>query len=70
MLRKSMECDLLMPTMNSQQGDENFEGVTEPELEPHKGYYDMPIAILDFSLLCPSIMVAYNLCYTTLLQVH
>ena len=32
------------------------------------GYYDVPIATLDFSSLYPSIMMAHNLCYTTLLQ--
>jgi DNA polymerase delta subunit 1 len=33
-----------------------------------KGYYDVPIATLDFSSLYPSIMMAHNLCYTTLLD--
>jgi len=31
-----------------------------------KGYYDVPIATLDFASLYPSIMMAHNLCYTTL----
>ena len=31
-------------------------------------YYDSPIATLDFSSLYPSIMMAHNLCYTTLLN--
>ena len=31
-------------------------------------YYDVPIATLDFSSLYPSIMMAHNLCYTTLLR--
>jgi DNA polymerase delta subunit 1 len=33
-----------------------------------KGYYDKPIATLDFASLYPSIMMAHNLCYCTLLQ--
>ena len=33
---------------------------------PHS-YYDSPIVTLDFSSLYPSIMMAHNLCYTTLL---
>ncbi len=37
-------------------------------IEPKKGYYDMPIATLDFSSLYPSIMMAHNLCYTTLID--
>ena len=31
-------------------------------------YYDCPIATLDFSSLYPSIMMAHNLCYTSLLN--
>lgn len=37
-------------------------------IEPEKGYYDVPIATLDFASLYPSIMMAHNLCYTTLLD--
>lgn len=37
-------------------------------IEPKKGYYDVPIATLDFSSLYPSIMMAHNLCYTTLVK--
>lgn len=32
---------------------------------PKKGFYTVPIVVLDFSSLYPSIMIAYNLCYTT-----
>lgn len=31
-------------------------------------FYNTPIATLDFASLYPSIMMAHNLCYTTLLQ--
>ena len=37
-------------------------------LEPKKGYYTDPIATLDFSSLYPSIMMAHNLCYSTLVH--
>ena len=46
--------------------DDQYEGATV--IEPKKGYYDAPIATLDFSSLYPSIMMAHNLCYTTLLD--
>ena len=46
--------------------DDQYEGATV--IEPMKGYYDVPIATLDFSSLYPSIMMAHNLCYTTLLD--
>ena len=42
-----------------------YEGATV--LEPKVGYYDKPVATLDFASLYPSIMMAHNLCYTTLL---
>ena len=45
--------------------DEQYEGATV--IEPVKGYFDVPIATLDFSSLYPSIMMAHNLCYTTLI---
>merc|ERR1719394_234531 len=65
LLRKAMEHDLVIPTYQGQQGDDNFEGATV--IEPKRGYYDKPIATLDFSSLYPSIMMAHNLCYSTLL---
>src|SRR5882672_7726437 len=46
--------------------DEQYEGATV--IEPKRGYYDVPIATLDFSSLYPSIIQAHNLCYTTLLN--
>ena len=64
LLRKAKEEDLLMPTMKPAQGDD-FEGALV--IEPKRGYYDTPIATLDFTSLYPSIMMAHNLCYTTLL---
>ena len=51
LLRKTMEHDLLIPTYTSQPGDDNFEGATV--IEPKRGYYDKPIATLDFSSLYP-----------------
>lgn len=41
-----------------------YEGATV--LEPKAGYYAKPVATLDFASLYPSIMMAHNLCYTTL----
>ncbi len=54
-----------MPVIKSESSDV-YEGATV--IEPERGYYDIPIATLDFSSLYPSIMQAHNLCYTTLLQ--
>jgi DNA polymerase delta subunit 1 len=41
-----------------------YEGATV--IPPIKGYYEMPITTLDFASLYPSIMMAHNLCYSTL----
>ena len=48
--------------------DDQFEGATV--IEPLRGYYSDPIATLDFSSLYPSIIMAHNLCYTTLSNVN
>lgn len=65
LLRKAMEQDLLIPTYQSRASEENYEGATV--IDPCKGYYDVPIATLDFFRRClhPSIMMAHNLCYTS-----
>ncbi|CAL8096638.1 unnamed protein product [Calicophoron daubneyi] len=66
LLRKAREHDFVLPTYQAQQGDD-YAGATV--LEPVKGFYNEPIATLDFASLYPSIMMAHNLCYSTLLQV-
>lgn len=55
-----------MPTHQGMPSSEQYEGATV--IEPERGYYKDPIATLDFSSLYPSIMIAHNLCYTTLLR--
>ena len=34
-------------------------------LEPQSGHYEDPVVVCDFTALYPSLMIAYNLCYTT-----
>ncbi|MBA0816533.1 hypothetical protein Gohar_001184 [Gossypium harknessii] len=65
LLRKSKQKNLVIPNVKqagSEQG--TFEGATV--LEAKAGFYEKPIATLDFASLYPSIMMAYNLCYCTL----
>ncbi|RKP35791.1 delta DNA polymerase [Dimargaris cristalligena] len=64
--RRTLQEGLVIPTLTDQGGDEQYEGATV--LEPRSGYYDIPIATLDFASLYPSIMMAHNLCYTSLLK--
>ena len=66
-LRKCKNESLLVPTLKKSgfgSDDANYEGATV--LDPVKDYYQVPIATLDFASLYPSIMQAYNLCYSTL----
>ncbi|XP_066564799.1 DNA polymerase delta catalytic subunit [Amia ocellicauda] len=65
LLRQAMKQGLVMPVVKTE-GGEDYTGATV--IEPEKGYYSIPITTLDFSSLYPSIMMAHNLCYTTLLQ--
>ncbi|KAF5127185.1 DNA polymerase delta catalytic subunit [Metarhizium anisopliae] len=66
LFRKALEQKLVIPNIKSDASDEQYEGATV--IEPVRGYYDVPIATLDFASLYPSIIQAHNLCYTTLLQ--
>lgn len=64
--RKAAEEDYVIPALRSEVAEEQYEGATV--IEPTKGYYDVPIATLDFASLYPSIMMAHNLCYTTFVE--
>mmetsp|Transcript_15796 Transcript_15796/g.64520 ORF Transcript_15796/g.64520 Transcript_15796/m.64520 type:complete len:1031 (-) Transcript_15796:2810-5902(-) len=71
--RKAYEIDLLIPDLErgaaggKSGGDgPQFEGATV--IEPDRGYYTDPIATLDFASLYPSIIMANNLCYSTLIR--
>ncbi|ESK97702.1 dna polymerase delta catalytic subunit [Moniliophthora roreri MCA 2997] len=66
LFRRANEEGYLIPSLKGEGSDEQYEGATV--IEPRKGYYDVPIATLDFSSLYPSIMMAHNLCYTTLVE--
>ncbi|KFH00637.1 DNA polymerase, partial [Toxoplasma gondii VAND] len=66
LLRKCKELNYVVPVVKRTGGDNSvqYEGATV--LEPRKGFYDKPIATLDFASLYPSIMIAHNICYSTL----
>ena len=69
-LRKAKQRGLLVPHMAKKGGGEQAEGGVAYEgatvLDAKAGYYELPIATLDFASLYPSIMMAHNLCYCTL----
>lgn len=66
LFRKAREQKLVIPNLRTDASEEQYEGATV--IEPTRGYYDVPIATLDFASLYPSIIQAHNLCYTTLLK--
>ncbi|XP_074567466.1 DNA polymerase delta catalytic subunit [Curcuma longa] len=67
LLRKAKQRNLVIPNVKGQgSAQETFEGATV--LEANTGFYEKPIATLDFASLYPSIMMAYNLCYCTLVK--
>ena len=35
--------------------------------EPRSGYYEYPVLVFDFASLYPSVIAAYNMCYSTIL---
>ncbi len=45
---------------------EKYQGATV--LSALRGFYDCPVAVLDFQSLYPSIMIDQNMCYSTLVQ--
>ena len=67
--RKARELGFMVPTIRVtkiQGPEEGYEGATV--LEAQTGAYYVPITALDFEGLYPSIMIAHNLCYSTLVM--
>ena len=64
--RKARELGFLVPTIKHGFGNntEGYEGATV--LAAHVGAYYEPITALDFASLYPSIMMAHNLCFSTM----
>lgn len=64
LLRRAKESEYVLPEIHGE--EEKYEGGYV--MEPEKGFYTDPVIVLDFASLYPSIIMAYNLCYTTLLD--
>ena len=58
----------MVPNEKSTSSGDKYEGATV--IEPSRGFYEQPVATLDFASLYPSIMMAHNLCYSTLVPPH
>lgn len=66
--RKARQLGFIVPTLPYKRSvsDEKYEGATV--LDAQTGAYYTPITALDFASLYPSIMIAHNLCYSTLVM--
>ena len=64
--RKARELNFMIPTLFEKIEQPKYEGATV--LEAQTGAYYKPITALDFASLYPSIMMAHNLCYSTLVM--
>ena len=62
--RKARNHNLVIPVDRHKSNEGQYEGAVV--IEPTRGFYKEPIATLDFASLYPSIMMAHNLCYSTL----
>lgn len=68
LLRITKPRNFVLPSPNKTQvGQQNAVECIPLILEPKSGYYSSPVLVLDFQSLYPSVMMAYNLCYSTCL---
>ncbi|EPR79322.1 DNA polymerase delta catalytic subunit [Spraguea lophii 42_110] len=65
-LKEAKKHNYIIPTLEPKEPDSPFEGAIV--MDPLKGFYNTPVAVLDFASLYPSIIIAHNLCYTTLVN--
>jgi DNA polymerase elongation subunit (family B) len=63
--KEAREKGYLIPLAEERE-DGKFKGAVV--LDPLVGKYDTPVAVLDFASLYPSIQVAYQVCYTTIVM--
>ncbi|GMS79021.1 hypothetical protein PENTCL1PPCAC_1196, partial [Pristionchus entomophagus] len=66
MIRRCRKEGFFLPVIDVTGDEQSYEGATV--IDPLRGFYNEPIATLDFASLYPSIMIAHNLCYTTLMK--
>ena len=66
--RKARQHDLVIPVERKGSDEGKYEGAVV--IEPTRGFYQDPVATLDFASLYPSIMMAHNLCYSTLVPAY
>lgn len=58
---------VLVSPSRKQVGGQNALECLPLVMEPQSNFYNSPLLVLDFQSLYPSVMIAYNLCYSTFL---
>ncbi|KAH7358579.1 DNA polymerase family B [Plectosphaerella cucumerina] len=58
---------ILVSPSRKQVGGQNALECLPLVMEPQSAFYSSPLIVLDFQSLYPSVMIAYNLCYSTFL---
>ncbi|PFH57495.1 hypothetical protein XA68_14992 [Ophiocordyceps unilateralis] len=56
---------MLVSPSKKQVGGQNALECLPLVMEPQSGFYTSPVVVLDFQSLYPSVMIAYNYCYST-----
>ncbi|RDA88970.1 hypothetical protein CP532_0637 [Ophiocordyceps camponoti-leonardi (nom. inval.)] len=56
---------ILVSPSKKQVGGQNALECLPLVMEPQSGFYTSPVVVLDFQSLYPSVMIAYNYCYST-----
>ncbi len=68
MFRIAKPENLLLPSPSRKQvGQQNALECLPLVMEPQSAFYNSPMLVLDFQSLYPSVMIAYNYCYSTFL---
>lgn len=68
MLRIAKPENFLLPSPSRKQvGQQNALECLPLVMEPQSNFYNSPLLVLDFQSLYPSVMIAYNYCYSTFL---
>lgn len=68
MLRLAKRENFLLPSPSRKQvGEQNALEYIPLVMEPESGLYTSPVLVLDFQSLYPSVIIAYNYCYSTFL---
>ncbi|PKI85068.1 DNA-directed DNA polymerase [Malassezia vespertilionis] len=68
LLRITKAQNYILPSPSREQvGQQNAAECIPLILEPRSGMYDSPVLVMDFQSLYPSMMIAYNICYSTCL---